>query len=485
MKKEKKDAIFFLLALAFALRIYNIDSPIIGHHAWRQADTAAMARNFYENGYKLLYPQIDWGGDSSGYVETEFPIYPFIVALFYKFFGVFELYGRLLSVIFSLVALYFLYLLARKYTDENTALWSCFFFTILPLNVYFSRAFMPESALIMSSILGVYFFSQWLALGKWRYFILSLSFITLACLLKIPTLYLGLPIFYLAWLKFGRKILTQWSLWVYALSVFICVGAWYYHAHQIFLQYGHTFGIWGYGTDKWGNWNMLITLKFWNKILFQHLAEKHITWPGFPVFLIGLLMKRQTKREKIFDLWLIAVVIYFIIVAKGNYVHDYYQLPFMIPAVVYIGKVYARYFRPTILLRNKASLMLAISLLGILSCGTYRYYSLMKKEDIRFSDKFELSKYVKHYTKKNSLIIAIDKGDPTLLYLSDRKGWRAHPEQINNSFLDKKIQRGAKYVVGTYEVFGKFPQKLKLLLSSRYQVILDNRIFFIVKISRE
>ncbi|MBC1240711.1 hypothetical protein, partial [Nostoc sp. 2RC] len=65
--------LLFLLTLAIAIRIYNINSPIIGIHSWRQSDTAAMARNFYENNFNLFYPQIDWGGNSPGYCETEFP----------------------------------------------------------------------------------------------------------------------------------------------------------------------------------------------------------------------------------------------------------------------------------------------------------------------------------------------------------------------------------------------------------------------------
>ncbi|OKH17396.1 hypothetical protein FACHB389_34685, partial [Nostoc calcicola FACHB-389] len=132
--KDKNSPIVFLLILAIALRIYNINSPIIGIHSWRQSDTAAIARNFYENGFNLFYPQIDWGGNSPGYCETEFPIYSFIVALIYRVFGVAEFWGRFLSIICFLVALYFLYQFIIKISDKKIASWSCLFFVILPLN---------------------------------------------------------------------------------------------------------------------------------------------------------------------------------------------------------------------------------------------------------------------------------------------------------------------------------------------------------------
>jgi hypothetical protein len=44
----------FLILIAIAVRLIGITAPIIGIHAWRQADTAAIARNFYENGFNFL-----------------------------------------------------------------------------------------------------------------------------------------------------------------------------------------------------------------------------------------------------------------------------------------------------------------------------------------------------------------------------------------------------------------------------------------------
>jgi 4-amino-4-deoxy-L-arabinose transferase-like glycosyltransferase len=480
----RKYQIFILLALSLALRIYGLRAPIIGVHSWRQADTAAMARNFYENGYRFSYPQIDWGGDSKGYVEAEFPLYPFVVALFYKISGVFEFYGRFLSVICYLMGTYFLYLLVKKLIDSSTALWSCIFFSFLPLNLFYSRTFMPESALIMSSVLGVYFFYQWLTLEKLRYFVLSFGFIALACLLKITALYLGLPLLYLSWLRFGSRLFSRWSLWLYALLALAPVILWYYHAHQIFLQSGLTFGIWQYGADKWGNWELPLTLRFWDRIVFRSLAERFFTWVGFLIFLVGLFMKRRTREEKLFDFWLGALIVFFIIVAKGNYVHEYYQLPFLIPASVFMGKVYARYFNLNIF-KNRRSFLLIICLVAVMVLGATRYHSYMRKEDPPSSETFQLAEMVKQKTAEHDLIIAVDGNDPTLLYLSHRKGWHALPDQLNQSFLSERIKRGAKYLVGDHKSFEEksAQQELKSVLSDNYQVLFDDGRSFIIKLS--
>ena len=70
--------------LAIALRFVAITQPFIDSWSWRESDVAAIARNFFENGFRFAYPQIDWAGDAAGYVGTEFPLLPFAVALFYR-----------------------------------------------------------------------------------------------------------------------------------------------------------------------------------------------------------------------------------------------------------------------------------------------------------------------------------------------------------------------------------------------------------------
>ena len=188
---------------------------------------------------------------------------------------------------------------------------------------------------------------------------------------------------------------------------------WYFHAHQIFLKHGLTFGIWGYGTDKWGNWDLVFSIKFWNRILFMNIAEDYLTWPGFIIFIIGLFLIRKNHKEKFFDIWLIALFIYFVIVAGGNYYHIYYQLPFLFPATVYLGKVFARYFKPRAFYK-KRSLLLSIGLVSILILSAGRYHIYISKENVKKSELVSLALIANKIIEKEALIIAVDRNDPTL-----------------------------------------------------------------------
>ncbi len=479
---HKKVAIVVILVFGALLRLYQIDSDIYG---WREADTAAMARNYYENGFRFLYPQIDWGGRSPGYVECEFPIFPYTVSLLYKAAGgVHEWIGRLLSILFSLTGSYFLYLLVRKHVDAATGLWSCFLFLIVPMNLLFGRRFQAESLLMMSSILGVYFFSRWCDREKWRDFLLSSFFISLAILVKIPSLFLGLPLLYLAWQKFKSKLLLQHSVWLYFFLVMLPVAMWYIHAHQIFLQSGLTFGIWQYGTDKWGNWGLLVSLEFWNRLL-QSIVVRHFAVFGFVLFLIGLFLRRKSPEERLFDFWILGVLVFFAIVAKGNYVHSYYQLPFMIPAVVYAAKTCAQFWDQKIL-SSKKSVFLFLLLVGTLINAGSRYFASLREEEKAIARISPLIEETRTGIPEKALLISFGSNDPTLLYLSHRKGWVVDPDETSESLFAERISSGGRFVVGEAAFFSNrsWRKALESFLSDQYKIIFDQEGSFIVRALR-
>ena len=469
----------YILLLALALRCIHIFSPTIGDNSWRQSDTAAMARNFYENGFNFFYPQIDWGGTSEGYVETEFPLYPFLVALLYKVFDVHEFIGRLLSVVCSLITIWVSFRLVKKIFDEPTALWASFFLSILPFVVYYSRNFFPEPMMVMMIVLGVYFFLRWIESDHWLDFLLSAFFTALACLLKIPSLYIGLPLFFLSYQKYQWRSFRNVNLYVYTLIVFVPVALWYSHAHNIFLQSGLSFGIWEYGSDKWGNWNLLTTWNFWNSIIFRNLAEKHFTWFGFPVLIIGFFLHRNSRLEYLFDYWIAALMIYVLIVAKGNFVHAYYQLPFLVPCSVFMAKVYAKYFIVEGQ-KRKVNLLLSFTLAGIIIFSAWRIGSLMERENINASPEFELASMMKQKTPAGSRIVVIDRNDPTIFYLAHRKGWHASPSDMTMEFLASHAIDGQWYLAGVFDYLDVDQKKEIMILIESSNVVWKNERSFII-----
>jgi 4-amino-4-deoxy-L-arabinose transferase-like glycosyltransferase len=438
--------LLYLLTLALCVRLYHVDSPILGIHAWRQSDTAAIARNFYENGFNLFYPQVDWGGSGAGYCETEFPIYAFLVALLYKIFGVHDAIGRLFSIGWCLTGIYFLYQLVRDFFEPKTAFWACFFYAILPLSIYYSRTFQAESMLMTCGLISIFYFKKWLDSSHRFTLVISSIFLTIACLMKVlPLIYLGIPLLYLAFNHFGHKAWKQPQLWGYLVIPIVSVLLWYGHAHQLFLTYGNTFGFSGASTDRY-QYGILFTSYFWSEILVK-LAVRHFAIIGFFIFITGLVSARKNPKAQLFYVWLGSTFLCWVLVPVTSVVHEYYLLPFMIPGVVFMGQACSLDWKK--LIQRRA---IAVGI-GLTCVASLAFYSIdyMAKENTQTSPVFAFAQQIQATTQPTDRIISTTGGDPTLLYLAHRKGWLVNPGEVTAIGIQDKIQQGAKYLVGSFE----------------------------------
>ncbi|MGH7714769.1 MAG: ArnT family glycosyltransferase, partial [Vulcanimicrobiaceae bacterium] len=146
-----------ILVLGLGLRLAGIHDPIMDHPAWRQGDTAAIARNFAQLNFNILYPQTDYDGPPPNYVELELQIVPYLAAIGYKIFGVHEIFGRLISIGFSLGTIvtigYFGWWL---FESATIGLIAALLFAIFPGSIYYGRTFMPDTAMTFFFTLAMY-----------------------------------------------------------------------------------------------------------------------------------------------------------------------------------------------------------------------------------------------------------------------------------------------------------------------------------------
>jgi hypothetical protein len=110
-----------IVLFGLALRLIGIHDPVLDHPAWRQGDTAAIARNFALLNFNIFYPQADYNGPPPNYVELELQIVPYLAAIGYKIFGVHEVFGRLVSIAFSLGTIVVLGYFARALFASTAA----------------------------------------------------------------------------------------------------------------------------------------------------------------------------------------------------------------------------------------------------------------------------------------------------------------------------------------------------------------------------
>jgi hypothetical protein len=146
-----------VLLLALALRLHGIGDPILDHPGWRQGDTAAIARNFARLRFDIMYPQTLYNGPPPNYVELELQIVPFLAAALYKILGVHEIFGRLITLGFSLATVITLAYFARWLFGSAVAgLVAAFFYAVFPGSVYYGRTFMPDCAMVFFLTAALY-----------------------------------------------------------------------------------------------------------------------------------------------------------------------------------------------------------------------------------------------------------------------------------------------------------------------------------------
>lgn len=440
-----RTAIFWLLLAVLGVRLFHLDSPIIGYTAWRQADTAAVARNFHENGHDLLRPQIDWGGAGSGYVEMEFPFYSYLVAQAYRLTGVREWWGRLLSALCWTALVAAMHELAAAVAGRRVALWTALFTGFLPLNIFYGRAFMPEAMFLAGLAGSLVFFHRWLERGSWWWLLLSWLGATLACLLKIPNLYIGLPLAYLAFREHGWSFLRKPAILLFAAGLLTVVGLWYRHAFALGQESGNSFGIFYYGVDKWGQWGLLGTWNYWNSILFRSLAERHLTWPGLALVLAGFLFHRRGRNLGVFGAWLVAIFVYLLVVQGGNLAHEYYQLALALPLTFVMALGVDRLLDQGRTGRVAAGLLvLSVALLGVVRLNEY----FLVREDPAASCDLALARHISTHTAPHELGVFLNQGNPVVLYLAHRMGWSAGPEPLSRSLVVARAEQGASFLAG-------------------------------------
>jgi 4-amino-4-deoxy-L-arabinose transferase-like glycosyltransferase len=435
--------LIFIILAAFVVRLIGIDQPFIDPWSWRQSDVAAIARNYFENGFHFTRPQIDWAGNERGFVGTEFPILPFVAAVFYKSFGVQEWLGRIQGVLFFVVTLPVFFGLVRRIFGETVALWATFFYAFAPLSIVASRAFIPDIPSLSLAIVGMYFFLRWMEEERFRWLILSAICVSLALLIKAPMAIIGAPLLYLA-VGRDRKMFARWELWFFALITLVPSAVWYWHAHRIAERFypHHFFGAGGFQIMSAG-W-------YWG--IVRQTAFSSLSLVLFALATIGAIVAPRGKYTRLFHWWLAAMLLFIFLVGYGNR-HQWYQLPLVPIAAVFAGCACAWIARtgiPRPLLMFGALLLVGSFALSSYFCAQPLYRpAAASLRDLGFE--------LEEATTPNSLIIAATDGDPTVFYYAHRKGWHFLGDGVYDgnpldsaqiiANLEKLRSRGATHLV--------------------------------------
>lgn len=185
--------LFLILLVALGVRLRGITNPLLDDQAWRQADTASMSSHMLGHLTDIpsvFLPQLNYDGVTPQRVELEFPFLPYLLACTWTLSGWADIWGRLWSVVLSLVAVAGIYDLGRKMFTDRAGLFAAAIYALMPLSIYYGRVVMPEPMAQAWSIWALVMIWRWRTAqeerGIWKVGLLMAG----AILAKLPQLML-------------------------------------------------------------------------------------------------------------------------------------------------------------------------------------------------------------------------------------------------------------------------------------------------------
>lgn len=435
MKKNNfKSTDFWLLLLVLfiglILRLYQLKAPLADYHSWRQVDTAAVARNFLKTGFDIMHPKYDdlsniqsGRENPQGLRMVEFPIYNATFALLTKVFPFFslEVWGRLTSIIFSLIIISIIYYLALKEVGRVAAFFASFVYAVMPFFVFFSRVVLPETTALAFSLMAIYFLYQHFntknKLAKSFLIILGIVSFAGALLIKPTTIFFGLVLFYLFARPYKWSVFKKLDFYIFFLLSAFPLLFWR-HYIQSFPE--------GIPSSEWlltsvntsqGLQRIFFRPAFFRWIFFERINNLILGGYLTIFVLIGVLTITGNFFPQIL---LLSSLIYLFVFQGGNVQHEYYQT-LILPTLAFLTGTGIQVIIENIKKLYRPILVyLAIFFIFILS-WFFSYYRV--KDFYAYSpDLPQIVKVISSLTKEGDKIITDTTGDTTLLYLVNRRG---------------------------------------------------------------
>jgi hypothetical protein len=178
-----------------------------------------------------------------------------------------------------------------------------------------------------------------------------------------------------------------------------------------------------------------------------------------------------------------SVIFYFLIVARGNYVHEYYQLP-VLPVVCLlagkaVGAVFHRARQKNIQLSRDPLVWIVVLLLLFIPFNSV--WLVHRRMKLNLPTLYFARQVASRISAGDRLLVQA-RQQTDLLYYAERRGWHVgNYIQLNRDQLEAYRKKGARYYVnegtafekGNPSLYSYLRETYPLLEKGRYGIIFD------------
>jgi hypothetical protein len=477
--------IFLIITVGF-LHHRSWNKPPTSVHAWAQSDHFNLALGFLDNGFDFFHPQTYSLTHQfppskklltrKGITAVDFPLLHYCVGL-----AMFVLQDtspwvfRLISLLWSLFALWFLYNTIRKIKGIRVAIFLSGFVLFQPIYCYYQNGFHVSSAAFNTLLIGICFMLKHFCTRKFKLFVFGVCLITLASLMRFTQIISLLALGGMLVIYSIRNKRLDKRLWIVVGGVACVLGYLIYNKYLAY-NYGSVFLNKPLVSDSLMDlFKQLIWIGF--SYLKGFLPPFHLLSVALiAVFGIEYNKKLKNYFSELF-IWFVFLVtgagIFTLLMTWSLSAHDYYSLDVWMPILV-IGMI--------LLFKNLKQEKInspfwgklgLLSLICMFLFAVYiqerRYGNLVEKSytDTIISDFSESKTFLNEEISEDSKVLLICGGG----WNTPMVGWRRHvsrvawnfakriPDELSNDY-DFIVTHNSSFQVHVLENYSEFSEKV-------------------------
>lgn len=438
MEKSIKPVYLCLIAIVIfaGFHFYRVDAPPNGKHYYREAHTASMALNFYQEDMTFWFPRIHDRGTTNGITGASLQVYTYLSALVFHLTGEQHYVYHILTLIAGCLGIWFSYKIISFFTNDMIGAMASWGVAFSPTYFYYSYKILPTITLISLSLIGVYLYLMFTRERKIKWLVLSFIFLTVGATIK-PLVYAALlPLLYFEFKNRQRGYKWIVIFCFYSFLAIIFSAGWFIWQ----TEYSRSLGNKSFEMTLYfsriipdiinGNFPYILIIKWPIEIWFG--------WLMAPAFFYGAYKAWKIKGGKYIYIWIISCYIVFLLTSLKSTSHDYYTIIAVIPFAGLTGVGLYSFWNNSGWQKKFAIILLCLAPIWVSYRISHRFGPDLDFDAIRKASEQQIP--------REDLVIVDDRISICRLYQMNRNGWSLF-NRVTYESISGYINEGGKFLV--------------------------------------